>query len=185
MASVGTAARHAPGWTPRALPAPPRSIPHSPPRGFSAPSVSGAHPARHPPGALRSTRQIPIKSPPSNHEVYYRLVPGPWLSPRLGPRPPDHQHKPALFVDPECGSLGLSSLPPSCRGCRSSSPGGGAALPFWPRLLYLAGMSGAGGGGGVNAWVRILPSSVALQMARPGRGLRLQGGPRRHGVVVT
>lgn len=37
----------------------------------------------------------------------------------------------------------------------------------------------------MDAWVRILPSSVALQMASPGRGLRLQGGPRRHWVVVT
>lgn len=37
----------------------------------------------------------------------------------------------------------------------------------------------------MNAWVRILPSSVALQMASPGRGLRLQGGPRKHWVVVT
>ena len=34
----------------------------------------------------------------------------------------------------------------------------------------------APGQGGVNAWVCILPSSLALQMANPGRGLRLQGG---------
>lgn len=28
----------------------------------------------------------------------------------------------------------------------------------------------------MNAWVCILPSSLALQMASPGRGLRLEGG---------
>lgn len=64
---------------------------------------------------------------------------------------------------------------PCPAGAAASLLEGGRGLSSLSTSAPLSGRDvGGGGRGGVNPWVRILPSSFALQMVSPGRGLCLK-----------